>query len=96
MHVCRWGILRKFGDLHLLKMTVVPGNMLMLLGFFAAPSVAASGDRRLSHNARLDLLNKFQAGSLAAVVRLSHFVSEEEKCHLGLVTSNPEVCRHAQ
>ena len=57
---------------------------------------ATSGDRRLSHNARLDLLNKFQAGSLAAVVSLSHFVSEEEKCHLGLVTSNPEVCRHAQ
>jgi len=46
----------KFGDLHLLKMTVVPGNMLML-----------------------DLLNKFQ----------------EEKCHLGLVTSNPEAVQEA-
>ena len=49
---------RKFGDLHLLKMTVVPGNMLMPLVSLCDGLSRDAVCLRL----RLDLLNKFQVG----------------------------------
>lgn len=89
--------LRTFGDLHLFRMTLVHPGMLMSLGriqcwkflklamwIMDTPNLPqASCDRVRGPfwgDVRLDLLNKFQ----------------EEKCHLGLVTSNPEAWKRCR
>lgn len=89
--------LRTFGDLHLFRMTLVHPGMLMSLGRIQCWKISEACNVNHGYlptylkllvteftdpsgDVRLDLLNKFQ----------------EEKCHLGLVTSNPEAWKRCR